>query len=473
MELLTHAGRDRSRLLAVAESGEQYTWGDLEAAAETVYAAVGSRRLLFLLCENTPETLLNYLACLRCGAVPLLLDAHVPPELLSRLMERYHPSFLCVPRDWAGRSRPIPGEARREMELNGCRLIATGLAPEPILHPSLALLLSTSGSTGSPKLVRLSAKNLSANAGSIASYLRLTAEERPVANLPMSYSYGMSVINSHIWAGAPVVLTGRSVLEREFWSLLRREGVTSLAGVPYTYQMLRRLGLMEMDLPRLGYLTQAGGRIPPELQREFAAWAERTGRQFYVMYGQTEAGPRMGYLPAERAAEKCGSIGLAIPGGRFTLEDEDRRQIDAPDRVGELVYAGDNVALGYAETAEDLDRGDEWGGVLRTGDLAHRDTDGYYYIAGRKKRFVKLYGNRVGLDELEGLLAHGFPGIAFACAGGDDALRIFAESGDETLPRRAAEYLAESTRISAAAFQVCLMARLPRSPSGKLLYAAL
>lgn len=193
----------------------------------------------------------------------------------------------------------------------------------PELHPELALLLTTSGSTGSPKLVRLSGRNLDANTRSIVEYLELDEGQRPVTNLAMSYSYGMSIVNTHLLAGAALVLTRRSVLERPFWELVERERVTSLAGVPYTYRMYRRAGLLEMELPALNTLTQAGGKLPEALHLEFADWAARTGRRFFVMYGQTEAAPRMGYLPAERAVEKCGSMGVPVPGGQFRLLGED------------------------------------------------------------------------------------------------------------------------------------------------------
>ena len=289
----------------------------------------------------------------------------------------------------------------------------------------------------------------------------------------MSYSYGMSIVNSHAQAGAPLLLTRRGILERGFWETAAGEGATSLAGVPYTYQMLQRLGPAAMDLPRLRYLTQAGGRLPPELHREFAAWAAETGRRFYVMYGQTEAGPRMGYLPPERAVEKCGAMGIPIPGGRFWLEDGDGRALDGLEASGELVYQGENVAMGYARTAQDLGRGDEWGGVLRTGDLARRDADGIYYIVGRKKRFVKLYGSRVSLDGAERLLCGRFPGAQFACVGRDGLLSVYVSPPSGEAAEGAADYLAAQTRLPRGAFRVCPVEDIPRTEAGKTCYARL
>ncbi len=455
------------RLLVVDESGMELTVADLDAFAPRFYGAVGGKKLIFLLCENSPGILLAYLSCLRTGVVPLLLDAHMDAALLGELVTLYEPAFLCGPMGSLPKEGvPVWGEM-------GCELVDMGYGNGPRLHPDLALLLATSGSTGSPKLVRLSGENLLSNARSIVEYLGLNEEERPVTNLPMSYSYGMSILNSHLLVGAAPRLTKRSVMEREFWDFVGREKVTSLAGVPYTYQMFRRLGLMEMELPALKTLTQAGGKLSLELHREFARWAEETGRRFFVMYGQTEAGPRMGYLPAERAVEKAGSMGVPIPGGTFRLVDDAGAEILETGTVGELIYEGPNVAMGYAQRAEELALGDDWQGVLHTGDLARRDEDDFYYIEGRKKRFIKLFGNRVSLDQTEGMLMAEFPGVGFVCVGRDDCMSVFTDSREEALPGAVLAFLAGRTRLPQKGFEVRVLEEIPKSESGKTQYAKL
>lgn len=467
------SGLEPDRLLAVDAAGTRLYGRDLDAASAALSRAMERRALVFLLCQNDPGTLLGYLGCLRCGAVPLLLDSHISPALLLKLAETYHPGFYYVPGDLPAETRAVLPGGAPILKLHGSLLLANDSAERCPLHPELALLLPTSGSTGSPKLVRLSGGNLASNAASIVQYLGLDDSERPITTLPMSYSYGMSIVNSHMLAGAPMLLTTSGILERSFWDMARREGATSLAGVPYTYQMFHRLGLTAMELPRLRYLTQAGGKLSLELQREFAVWAAETGRRFYVMYGQTEAAPRMGYLPPERAVEKCGSMGVPIPGGQFRLEDAGGAEITAPDTVGELIYCGKNVAMGYAQTAADLGKGDEWGGRLATGDMAHMDEDGFYYIAGRKKRFIKLYGSRVNLDEVEQLLAARFPDAGFACVGRDDLLSIYTDGQDPALPGAALRYISGETRLSSRAFRVQAIDAIPQTGSGKPLYAAL
>ena len=232
--------------------------------------------------------------------------------------------------------------------------------------------------------------------------------------------------------------------------------------------MLERLRFSRMDLPSLRYMTQAGGRLGEALHRRFAEACAAKGVGFVVMYGQTEATARMSYVPPERALDKVGSIGIAIPGGEFSLETDDGSAIEGAGVEGELVYRGPNVTLGYATRREDLARGDERGGILRTGDIARRDDEGFYYVTGRRGRFLKVYGNRVGLDELEALLARA--GVTAACTGEDDHVRIYVEgaSAEEAVAAASA-----ATGINPKAFEATALDVLPRSSSGKILYKEL
>lgn len=458
--------RDPARPAAFGESGEVYSYGRLCADASCVATHTPGRPLVFSLCENSYGALCGYAGFLSGGAVPLLLDAGLHRELLDGLLETYRPGFLWLPGRMAD---GFPGWERR-LTLAGYALLSSGQAP-PDMHPGLALLLTTSGSTGSPKLVRQSRRNIESNARAIVRYLEIGEDERAITALPMNYTYGLSIVQSHLLAGASVVLTGHSVVEPEFWKLFREREATSFGGVPYTYEILKRVGFFGMELPSLRYFTQAGGKLPPELHETCARYAAARGKRFYVMYGQTEATARMGYLPWERALEKRGCMGIAIPGGRFSLVDVDGAKIDSPGVVGELCYEGDNVTMGYAECVSDLAKGDERGGVLLTGDMATRDKEGFYTIVGRKKRFIKLYGSRVSLDGCERLVKEQFPGADCACFGKDDALRVCLT--DESLCEAAVARLAQLLGVHRKAVEARYVAKIPRSGSGKILYREL
>jgi acyl-coenzyme A synthetase/AMP-(fatty) acid ligase len=291
----------------------------------------------------------------------------------------------------------------------------------------------------------------------------------------MNYTYGLSIINSHLSVGATILLTEKSIMQREFWSFFTEQGATSFGGVPYTYEMLDKLMFFRRKLPSLRTMTQAGGKILPALHQKFAEYAQREGKNFVVMYGQCEATARMSYLPPEHALDKVGSMGIAIPGGKFLLIDAEGKEILEPETVGELVYDGENVTLGYAECADDLVKGDERHGRLVTGDMAKRDADGFYYIVGRKKRFLKIFGNRVNLDETERLIKGAFPGVDCACGGVDDKMKIYvATDGVEGIDEsRIRDFVAEKTHLNFAAFEVMSVPEIPKNASGKTLYSEL
>lgn len=452
---------DRTALLE--DTGAQMTYGQLNTEAKALAEKIGHRCLVFSLCRNTIGSVLGYTAFLNGGIVPVMVSSHLDEALLANLLETYRPEYLWVPAD---RAEAFPG-MRQAYGAHGYLLLETGYGTPYPMYGELALLMTTSGSTGSPKLVRQSYENVLENARAIAEYLELDETERPISTLPMNYVYGLSIINSHFLCGATLLLTDKGLMQKEFWAFFREAGATSFGGVPYTYEMLDKLRFTRMNLPSLRTVTQAGGKITPELHEKFAAWAAQAGKRFVVMYGAAEATSRMGWLPPEKAVEKKGSMGIPIPGGKFTLIGADGQEITEPRTTGELVYEGKNVTLGYAERGEDLILGDERHGRLETGDMAQFDGDGYYYIVGRKKRFLKIYGNRVNLDEIDRMIREEFH-IETASAGKDDHLTIFVTEAAAAEPVR--EFVIARTKLNPAAFRVRVIERIPKNEAGKTLY---
>ena len=394
---------------------------------------------------------------------------HIEEKLAKNLLAIYQPSYIYIPADMKEKYGTF--ECIHE-QYNYC-LLKTNYGVKHNLYSELGLLLTTSGSTGSPKFVRQSYKNIQSNAESIAQYLELDETERPITTLPMNYTYGLSIINSHLLVGAAILMTDKSLMEKGFWEFFRKEQATSFGGVPYTYEMLKKLRFFRMDLPSLRTMTQAGGKLSPDLHKEFAEYAKEQKKHFVVMYGQTEATARMAYLPYEKSLEKYGSMGIAIPGGKFTLADVNGKPITDSEVTGELIYEGPNVTLGYAEQIADLEKGDERQGRLITGDMAKMDQDGYFYIVGRKKRFLKIYGNRVNLDETEQILKTRFEDYDFACAGKDDQLYVFVTSDIEQEQAAVKKYLSEKTGLNHKAFTIQFIEKIPKNEAGKTLYAKL
>lgn len=457
------------RTAVIGEDGTSLSYADFYHFADEIKEKISARSLIFSFCRNIPGALAGYVAFLTNRIVPVLLDMHMEKSLAQNLMEIYKPSYLY-----------IPVEMKEKYEVNECImerygycLVKTKYHLKHDLYPELGLLLTTSGSTGSPKLVRQSYSNIQSNAKSIADYLELDESERPITTLPMSYTYGLSIINSHLLVGATILMTEKKLMQKDFWAFFRKEQVTSFGGVPYTYEMLKKLRFFQMDLPSLRTMTQAGGKLSQELHREFAKYARESNRRFIVMYGQTEATARMSYLPYQKSLEKQGSVGIAIPDGKFTLVGADGEVITEPEIAGELVYHGPNVTLGYAEKIEDLAQGDERKGRLITGDMAKMDEEGYIYIVGRKKRFLKIFGNRVNLDEIERMLKSRFEGFDFACTGVDDLLSVFVTTEEEDLQSDIRKFLSEKTGLHYRAFIVKYLEQIPKNEAGKTLYTNL
>ena len=235
--LLDHL-RGHGEKVAVLTDSQQLSYHQLaDAVADTARELGGPRRLVLLETRNDLATLVHYLAAMAGSHAVLPVDARRDH---TAILQTYEPDVVI---DANGIHR---GGGRHR------------------LHDDLALLLSTSGSTGSPKLVRLSHRNLVSNAAAIAEYLDIRETDRAATTLPMSYCYGLSVIHSHLLRGASLILTDRSVVDDEFWELFRRHRGTAFAGVPYTFELLERIGAQALDLPHLRYITQAGGRMPPE-----------------------------------------------------------------------------------------------------------------------------------------------------------------------------------------------------------------
>ncbi len=455
-----------SRIAVKDEFGNSLSYLELDNKANNIASIVSKRCLVFSLCRNEIGSLVGYVAFLNNNIVPVMLNSHLDRELLNSLLSAYNPAYLWVPCE--NKEEFVGTEVYSEF---GYSLIKTNYDKNFEMNPDLCLLLTTSGSTGSPKFVRQSYKNVKANAEAIASYLELTDKERPITTLPMNYTYGLSIINSHLLVGATILQTDKGLMQKEFWNFFKENEATSFGGVPYTYEMLDRLRFYRMNLPSLSYMTQAGGKLTPELHKKFAQYAQDSGKKFIVMYGQCEATARMGYLPAEASLEKCGSMGIAIPGGKFSLIDANGNVITTPNTTGELVYEGPNVTMGYAECGADLIKGDERGGILQTGDMAQVDEDGYYYIVGRKKRFLKIYGNRVNLDEIDRLLKEKFNNLDVASSGVDDHMYIFITNPD--LSKEVLDFVVEKTGLNQIAFKVIVISDIPKNDAGKVLYKEL
>lgn len=440
------AGLERwsARTALLGEDGTRLSYAELASRADAFGASLpASLALIAIEAAREIEAVVAYIGALRRGVPVIMFDAGAKSDAM---LSKFAPNAV-----WACGDDGV-------FDLT--------LASEPFkaeVHPDLALLLSTSGSTGSAKLVRLSGRNLAANAASIVEYLEITPDDVTITSLPLSYSFGLSVLHSYLHAGASVLISDVGLGEPRFTELAKRHGLTSLSGVPTSYELVERSGTLARLPASIRTLTQAGGRMRPDAVRRIHAFAQARGARLFVMYGQTEATARIAYVPPELLAIHPDCVGRAIPGGSLQVVGEGGPL--PAGQVGELVYTGPNVMMGYASDRSELALG-HGPNTLRTGDLGVEVAPAFFRIEGRLSRFIKPLGLRVSLDELEKVTLSA--GVAAVAAGDDQgAVLVVASEKD----RQRASAAIDALRLPAEIVQI-VVRDLPLLPNGKPDYAA-
>lgn len=453
-----------SSVAIIDDSDGHLTYGELVQQVKTVKQVIPERELVFCLCENKVGALAGFLSFYDNRDVCLLLSAHIDRGLLDSLYSTYHPSYIWMPSILQNQFGFV-----EVYSSHGFSLCKTGCVA-PDMHPELSMLMTTSGTTGSPKLVRHKYGNIESNAKNVATVFGWTTEDKGIIDLPMQYTMGLNVITSHIYAGATIMLLEANLLSPQYWKFIKEHEGTNFTGVPYSYEILSKLRFQRMDLPHLHTLAEGGGKLSDAQFESFAKYAEEKGKRFFATFGTTETSARLAYLPPQDAVTHIGSIGTAIPEGKLFLVDENGSEITVPGIEGELRYEGPNVTMGYGTCVEDLKNGDEFCGTYNTGDIAKFDKDGYFYIVGRKKRFLKLFGLRVSLDQSEKIIKETF-NIECACTGTDQQMYIYIT--DESYVDKVKKTFVEKTGLVSKCFEVIYIENIPRFDSGKINYKAL
>ena len=452
MELLNKIERFNSNVCFIDENEKRILYKNVLKKSEILAQNLKPRTLIFVLAQNHVECLTGYIGFLRKGLIQMLLDPKINVVLLQQLIHTYSPDYLFLPisryKDFQHYDLVSEHNDHKVLKLNKTNHYS--------INKNLALLLTTSGSTGSKKFVRISYQNIYENTKNIIKYLNIEESHRTITTMPPFYTYGLSIINTHLFSGASIVTTNMSVVEKSFWTLMKDQKVTSFGGVPYFYEILKKIKFNKIILPNLKYKV---------LIEYFLNYAETNKVEFIIMYGQTEATARMTFLPYKLAKKKIGSVGIPIPGGKITLRNNKKEN----QRSGEIIYKGKNVSMGYAKNYKDLIKADENKGILATGDLAKKDKDGYLYVTGRKSRELKLYGHRVNLDELEDILTH--KGYKCICHGFDDQVMIFHTN--KNYDKKILKNLSYITKINIDCFKLKHLKKFPFGENGKISYKSL
>ena len=418
-----------------------------------------NKQLVFLYCQNKLSSIGMYFSLLRGNFTIALLNEELATNLKSELEKKYQPGIIV------DESRDeVKCYSMKSVDSDHCSIQLfrrNDNRKNVLIHPNIKILLSTSGTTGSPKFVKLSEENIYQNAISISSYLPIYDKDVTPLNLSIFYSYGLSVLHSNALNGGEIVCNTRDVLSKEFWYQFEEFGFTSISGVPFVYEMLDRIGFRKNQYPTLRYLTQAGGNLNKKTKQHFLDYSLKNKLEFFIMYGQTEAAPRIAFVPPINLLEKITSIGKPILNGKLSIDKE----------TNELVYEGPNVFGGYAQNLRDLSN---WEVIkkLYTGDLARKDEDGFYFITGRMKRFVKILGNRVNLDELESMFKNKLGGINLACIGLNDEM-VIAFTDKEVNLEHLKKEVAQELKIHSSIIKHEIISNFPLTSNGKINYKEL
>ena len=400
MNLFNNFFKHKKNTALIDENNKKIDYQTLLTLIEKLTTCIKKRCLVFLICSNNIESIIGYLSFIKSDCVTSLIDEKTDDHLLLNIISNYEPNYIFI----SNKKKILLKGYSTELNFYNYSLLKRDKETEIKLHDDLMLLISTSGTTGSTKFVRQSYENLQNNTKSIIDFLKISELDRTITTLPMSYVYGLSVINTHLEMGGNITLNNSSVIQKIFWERIYKNKITNFAGVPYTYEIIEKLDLKKFNLKFLKYTTQAGGKVPIDTVKKIISNYEKLDIKLIIMYGASEATARMSFLSWKDIKKKPDSIGKAIPGGELWLENEFGKKIHGNFEKGEIIYKGKNVCLGYAFNPQDLKKGDNNNLTLRTGDLGYKDNDGYYYVAGRKDRFIKINGLRINLSEVENII---------------------------------------------------------------------
>jgi len=442
---------------SVIYNDNKYTFQDVLDITEQIKDVFNGRDLIILTAQNDLISLSVYLRSIISRTPVMLLSNDIDSSELEVIVGKFRPSYLI-----SCKNSIVTFEEKHITRVLENYYLFEFKQFDPIkVFDKLALLLPTSGSTGTAKFVRISYQNIFNNTQSIIKFLKINCEDISITTLPMNYSFGLSIINTYVEMGACIVLTNKSIVERDFWSLISKHSITSISGVPYTFQLLKQLGFLRKSYPSLRTITQAGGALGLETKKAFLKYSKKNKIKFFVMYGQTEATARISYVPTSKLGTKLSSIGKPVSGGRI--------KIDSNDQEGELIYYGKNVSLGYASNSLDLILGDEKNCILRTGDIGFKDSDGYFFITGRLSRFIKINGIRIGLDDLEEMIEREFVDIDVSCYGKDDSILIDYQSQNIT-DKNLKIFVSKKLKIHYRYITVSKVGEILRNKAGKKIY---
>ncbi len=448
-----------NNLCIIDDHGLKHTYKEVNSKIKNFEKFFKKKSLILILSSFSKDFIINYLSFLRYGHTQIIIDENIKNEFFNKIVSKYNPEFIFTREHKKNLNKKY--EIKKKNFLNEYNIYKSKKIKKIKLNKNLAVLLSTSGSTGSNKFVKQSYENIYSNSKNIAKYLKIKTTDRSITNLPLSYSYGLSIINSHFIKGGSIFVSKNTILEKMFWQKVYKYRITNLNGVPFFYEILKKIKFEKFNLKHIKFFTQAGGHLDKKLNKYFVKYCLKNKKKFIVMYGQTEATSRISYLDWKFSLSKLGSIGKAIPQGNLKINKNKKR--------GELIYQGKNVSIGYSENFKDLMDYDINKGTLHTGDIAKIDDDGFFYIVGRLNRNIKIYGFRINLDDLERKLQA--KNYTCACIGRKEIINIYYTKKNQE--KGIYFELLNTFKFKKDYFEMIFIKKFPYSRNGKIKYSKL
>lgn len=448
--------------VALLNNDQKITYGDLLKSNTNFKKKIKKKSSFFIILDNSIYCIHKYINIISNKHLAILADDKTNLKDIDKLIYTYKPNYIISNKIWLSKTN-IKNLKLIEDDENYV-FISTNFKFSKI-HKNLSLLLPTSGSMASLKYAKLTDQNLKFNSDKIKDYLNINTKDRSITSMQPSYSFMLSIIHSHIDNGASLYVTKESLLQKKFWEELKIKRITSFSGVPFMFELLLKLGLEKIKTNSIRVLTQAGGNLDKNIKLKIISFCKRNKLKFITMYGQTEASPRISYLDWKKALSKNGSIGKNISDTKMWLVDTNYKKINSPYIEGEIIFKGKNVFGGYAYGYKDLNKIDK-SNLLKTGDLAYFDKEGFYFITGRKSKFAKVYGVRINLEELEQNLK--IRKFESACLNYKNHIIIFVKKDENK--KKLLDLCSKITGQNISIFKIKKIESFPRTSSGKISY---
>tara|TARA_X000000950_G_scaffold255796_1_gene320759 strand:- start:13219 stop:14613 length:1395 start_codon:yes stop_codon:yes gene_type:complete len=448
---------------AIVDKGKVYSEEEFKEVADKIKNIYNEGAIIIIIDDKSAQTAISIVSSMIADMDIIILDERYAKKTLDQLIEKYKIDGVMGSRKTLQSNSDIVntiGYGIHHMRLSWEKEYKANRKP--------IVLLNTSGSSSDSKFVALTQKNIESNTISIGKYLNPSKNTRTINNLPLSYSYGLSVLNTTLAAGGMYnIARETSYLRQEFWDSCKQYCITDFSGVPRTYSDIIDLELITYMPSSLCQITQAGGRLSTKYQEILLEYSRSNEIKLFIMYGQTEASARLTYLELTKNADKMGSVGKPIPGVTLVSQNENANS------ESELIFKGQNISMGYIKNLTELkEKKDQNKGILKTGDIGVSDQEGFIYIKGRKSRLCKINGKRISLDSIEYSLSN--VNIETVCISNDIKITVLCHGKhDEEVCKKIKQTIKSTTDIPKATVEVVMEANIVYTDSGKIAYGKL